>query len=136
MQALVLVTLAERSKFTFAQPLLAWLKKELPALQLVDIDNFSDSILVAGACRLVQEADQRALYFKVEPENIPLGASLKLLETVLQPGKPTLLLLEGKHRQLAAICSARPHLKLIQSENEANLREKLLVFFSKDNGDT
>lgn len=129
MQAFILISLTDIASYSFEQPILEEVKELKAAdLMVLDIDAFSDEMLVNHVCRLIHEAETFVVYFKVEKENAPLGASLKIVEELIRQAKTGLILLEGKHQRLKTILQSRPHLVVKDAETPAELKPLLVSF--------
>jgi hypothetical protein len=133
MRAFIFISLSDAPSFAYQQPVLEWVK-QAGALNLatLDIDAFSDEMLVNYACRLVQEAPHYAVYFKMERADAPLGASLKIIEEIIRDNKPGLVLLEGEHQRLKAIMQSRPHLNFKIAATETDLKPFILSFLQEE----
>lgn len=110
-----------------------WLKARTPEMTVLDIDSFSDEMLVSQATRLLTESTQYAIYFKVTTPNAPLGTAFKLLEEIIRETKPALILLEGTHARLSAIVQARTHLMLNTIQNSEAGEIHLAKYFGLPN---
>ena len=130
MQVFIQVNLESSIAFSYKRPLLLWLNNEAPEITGLDIDSFSDEMLVTQACRLVQDAALYAVYFKVAEPNTPLGAAFKLLEEIIREDKSALILLEGTHSRLTAIVQARPYLQLEVVQNPDEIKLQLAEYFN------
>ena len=132
MRAFILVTLTEAPDFTYQQPILEWVKESSSnSIAGWDIDAFSEETLVNHACRLMQEAEAFVIYFKLQKENVSLGAGLKIVEEIIRGGKAGLILLEGMHQRLSAIFSSRPEINFKEAESEADLRPFIAAFLNE-----
>lgn len=128
MSAFLLLTLSHEPPFIYRQPLLEQVKQAAPAWAALDVDAFSDEMLIGHAARLVREADRLVAVLKVLQPDAPLGACQPVLEEILQRDK-AVVFLHGSHRRLEAIFRARPrialHLAATGEEQERQLKEFL-----------
>ena len=129
LQAFIQVNIENEPAFSYQRPLLPWLTAQAPGLAVLDIDSFSDEMLVSQAGRLIQEAAAYAVYFKVAEPNAQLGAAFKLLEEIIRGDKPALILTEGTHARLDAIMQARPHLLLKKVTSQEEVKPHLAEYF-------
>jgi hypothetical protein len=127
----LLITLSAEPPFTYRQPLMALVKEAAPVWGTLDVDAFSDEHLVAHAARMVREADKLVVVFQSLQPEAPLGACQAVLEALLQRKAPALVLLQGGHRRLQAICQARPHLSWQRADTAAALQAALRQFLSQ-----
>jgi hypothetical protein len=130
MQAFIQVNIEKPATFSYQRPLLSWLKARNPEIVVLDLDSFSDEILVTQAGRLVQEAAKFAIYFKVTEPNANLAGAFKLLEEIIREDKTGFILIEGTHTRLTAIVQARPHLQLKLVDNPAEVKPHLENYFT------
>lgn len=133
MQVFIQVYLGLKEHYAFAQPVLQSIKKELPAVVALDIDAASDQMLVTQACRLVQEAEQAVVYFKVAEPNASLGAAFRLVEEVIRKNEPALILIEGTHLRLAGIIKSRPYLLLTEVMDSNLIPNQISTFYQQKN---
>ena len=131
MQVFIQVSLGILERYSFQQPLLQQVKKQLPEVLTLDIDSASDEMLVSQACRLVQEAEQPAIYFKVAVPNANFGAAFRLIEELIRENKPALVLTEGTHIRLANIINVRPHLQFVSLANPELILEQLTNYYNQ-----
>ncbi|GEO02574.1 hypothetical protein AAE02nite_02380 [Adhaeribacter aerolatus] len=133
MQTFIQVNIENTTSFSFQRPLLSWLKARNPEMAVLDLDSFSDEMLVKQAGRLIQEAVKYAVYFKVAEPDAKLGAAFKLLEEIIGEDKPGLILLEGTHARLTAILQSRPHLQFNTVPNPEEVKQHLDHYFNPAN---
>jgi hypothetical protein len=107
-------------------------KQTAPDWAALDVDSFSDENLIAYAARLVREAEKVVAVFKSQQPDAPLGACQLVLEEIIQRKQPAVILLQGSHRRLQAICQARPHLTWRQADSEAALQGQLHEFLNAE----
>jgi hypothetical protein len=131
MPAFLLLTLTAEPPFIYRQPLMQQVKEAAPHWSALDVDSFSDEILVAYATRLVREADKVVAVFKAEQPDASLGACQLVLEEIIQMNKPAVIFLQGAHRRLKAIFQARPHFTWQEAETEAALQRQLRQYLSQ-----
>jgi hypothetical protein len=112
MSTFLLLTLATEAPFIYRQPLLELVKQNAPSWEALDVDSFSDEMLIGHACRLVREAEKVVVVFKVLETDAPLRACQPVVEEILQCDKPVVVFLQGRHKRLAAIFQARPGITL------------------------
>ena len=110
MLVFLFVSLTNTPSFQYQQPVVQWVKEVTPNAITLDLDTFSEEMLVTQTCRLLQEATHFMVYFKSENEEVPLRAVQKIVEELIWKEKPGTVLLEGKHRRLQVMLPARPHL--------------------------
>jgi hypothetical protein len=129
MQVFVQVSLGQDGFYVFKQPVLQKVKEQFPEVITLDVDAASDEMLVTQACRLVQEAKQAVIYFKVIEPQANLGAGFRVVEEIIRTNKPILILIEGNHARLASILKVRPHLMVTPVSEGSNIFEHLTAYF-------
>lgn len=132
MRAFILISLADRPSQAYGQLVLQEVK-QLPAgdLAVLDLDAFSEEMLINYARRLIQEAEAFVVYFKVENENAAFGTSLKIVEEIIRHFKPGLILIEGHHQRLQTIMQSRPHLACKSAATAVDLKPYLVSFLTQ-----
>lgn len=131
MSAFLLLTLSHEPPFVYRQPLLERVKQAVPAWDALDVDAFSDEILVGHAARMVREAGRVVAVFKVLEPEASLRACQPVLEEMLQRDKPLVVFLQGSHRRLAAIFRARPGIVLHEAATDEELQQQMEGFLSR-----
>jgi len=122
MQVFLFVSLTTALSFDYQQPIVQWVKEVAPSVIAIDLDTFSEEMLVNQACRLLQEATHFVVYFKSENGEVPLRAAQKVVETLIWKDKPGTVVLEGNHRRLQLILPARPHLSFQAADTAEDLK--------------
>ena len=122
MLVFLFVSLTNAPSFQYQQPVVQWVKEMAPAAITLDLDTFSEEMLVTQACRLIQEAARFVVYFKSENEEVPLRAVQKIVEELIWKEKPGTVLLEGKHRWVQVMLPARPHLTFQTADSVEDLK--------------
>jgi len=130
MLVFLFISLIDAPSFQYQQPMVQWVKAVAPAAITLDVDTFSEEMLVQQACRLLQEATRFVVYFKSETEEVPLRAIMKVVEELIWKDKPGTVLLEGNHRRLQSILQVRPHLSFQAAETAETLQPNLLASLS------
>jgi hypothetical protein len=131
MPSFLLLSLSAEPIFTYHQPLLAQVKQAAPGWAALDVDSFSDEILVGYAARLVREADLVVAVFKAEQPGAPLGACQQVLEEIIRLDKPAVIFLQGEHRRLKAIFQARPHFTWHEAATGVDLQHQFSTFLNE-----
>lgn len=126
----ILVTLADRQTLTFGHPILTWVKENFPKVQILDVDAHSDDYLVSQACALVKESTLAVICFNVKTPHSSLGASIKLLEAILQTSEKGYVFLNGDHNQLNNILADRVQVSFQKVETPNALEEEIKKVFS------
>ncbi|PIQ22766.1 MAG: hypothetical protein COW65_01225 [Cytophagales bacterium CG18_big_fil_WC_8_21_14_2_50_42_9] len=122
MQVFLFVNLTDAPSFSYQQPILQWVKEIAPATITLDMDTFSEELLVSQACRLLQEATSFIVYFKTEAKEAPFRAAQKVVEELIWKDKPGTVLLEGQHRRLQLMLPARSHISFQAGESAEALK--------------
>jgi len=122
MQVFLFVNLTDAPAFSYQQPVMQAVKTVAPLVLTIDLDTFSEELLVQQACRLLQEATQFVVYFKAENAEVPFRAAQKIVEELIWKDKPGTVLLEGKHQRLQIMLPARPHLSFQVAETAEDLK--------------
>jgi len=130
MQVFLFVNLTDAPSFAYQQPILQWVKEIAPATITLDLDTFSEELLVSQACRLLQEATSFIVYFRTENTEVPFRAAQKVVEELIWKDKPGTVLLEGGHRRLQLMLPVRPHISFQVSESVEELKSFLRVTLS------
>jgi hypothetical protein len=130
MKTFIQVDVENTAAFSYNRPLLQWLKAQAPEIAVLDIDSYSDEMLISQAGRLLREAIFYAVYFKVAETNAQLGSAFKLVEEIIREDKPGLILIEGDHARLTAIVQARPHLQLKTVTSPEEVKRHLAEYFT------
>lgn len=131
MSTFLLLTLSQEPPFVYRQPLLEQVKQAAPAWAALDVDAFSDEMLIGHAARMVREAEKVVAVFQVLEADAPLRACQLVLEELLQQDKPVVVFLQGSHRRLAAIFRARPGITLYQAATGEELQQQVEDFLSR-----
>ncbi|MGV3504476.1 MAG: hypothetical protein ACO1O1_12275 [Adhaeribacter sp.] len=131
MPAFLLLTLSAEPPFLYRQPLLEMVKQRAPSWDALDVDAFSDEMLVGHAARLVREAGEVVAVFKVLEADAPLRACQPVVEEILQREKPTGVFLLGSHKRLTAIFKARPGIFLQQAASGEEQQQQVAAYLRR-----
>lgn len=121
----LLVTLTDKQTLTFGDPILIWIKENFPLVQVLDVDAYSDDILISQACTLIKESRLAVIFFKVLTPQSTLGSSIKLLEAILQNQEKGYVFLSGNHILVENIVADRAQVSFKKIENPTALKENL-----------
>lgn len=114
---------------SYQQADLNLVKENFPDVALLDLDATSDELLVHYAKRMIQEATQLVVCIKAD-EKSSFRSLSPMLEDLLQGKEQQLILIRGNSYRLQRMVEARPHLKLIQVDTEAEVIAELKQFYT------
>jgi hypothetical protein len=125
--AVVLADLTQEARFTYQQPVLAWVKARYPQVATLDVDAASEPALLGYAQKLLQEARFGLVFLKTGPKQ-PIGVAAALVESILQKGASGAVCLDGEQAQILSILRARPAIRFHQSTRENDWQSFLARF--------
>lgn len=130
MRAFLHLNLAAPDQFaSYQQPEVQLVKNHFPEVAVLDLDAASDEMLLHYARRLLLETEQIVVCIRAD-EQASFQLFATLLETMLQAQYQLLVLFFGENQRVQRILEARPQLNVEQVNSDADLLEKLKVFYS------
>ena len=131
MSTFLLVHLQAGNSTIYQYPVVNWVKTNYPEVTVLDVDNTSDELLISYACRLISEENKVVIYFISESPDAPLGAALRIVETLISSENANIrVLVAGEHQRLKNIFSARLHISFLTSEDIFQLQTAITTFYN------
>ncbi|MHA6246415.1 hypothetical protein ACXYMU_00645 [Pontibacter sp. CAU 1760] len=119
MQAFLYLDLKAVAAYHKALP--AHVKKELPAVAVLDVDTSSGELTLHYALRLLRESEKAVVYVSADASRADFGGTMPLLEELFEGRAETLVLLDGNHPRLLRMLQARPQVQFRQVNEEEAL---------------
>lgn len=100
MDLVLYIQIKEQNNIGFGIPLANWFREEMPGLNLIDADNYSDDLVINQELKMIQESSSCVLLIDADTDAKP-GKTVKLIEALLRgKGQQVLVHLKGGNSTL------------------------------------
>jgi hypothetical protein len=128
MKLLLYIQIVEQiEQIKFYNPLLSLLKEESSDVVVYELDNFSDSLLIGYANRLLSEAEKTVVAIDITVEG-KLNSLGSLLSKIVDSPQNKLIIVKGDNLRLNKILSILHHIKTPEITQEI---ERIQQFFGE-----